>query len=96
MYIIYFLYEQWKQENNSYDINDLVNHIHRQLKLDFLRDCHVIHFLMLDEVQDLTQNILSLFVSMVERNIFFCGDTAQTIAKGIGFRFYDLKSVFAK
>jgi len=50
---------------------------------------------MLDEVQDLTQNILSLLVSIVERNVFFVGDTAQTIAKGIGFRFYDLKSVFS-
>lgn len=31
---------------------------------------------------------------MAEKNVFFSGDTAQTIAKGIGFRFYDLKQVF--
>lgn len=31
---------------------------------------------------------------MTEKNIFYCGDTAQTIAKGLGFRFFDLKNVF--
>lgn len=52
------------------------------------------HFLMVDEVQDLTQNLISLLMTMAEKNIFFTGDTAQTIAKGVGFRFYDLKSIF--
>jgi len=32
---------------------------------------------------------------MTDRNIFFCGDTAQTIAKGVGFRFYDMKKIFS-
>ena len=50
---------------------------------------------MVDEVQDLTPNVLKLLMTMTERNIFFCGDTAQTIAKGVGFRFYDLKAVFS-
>ena len=53
------------------------------------------HFLMVDEVQDLTQNLISLLMTMAEKNIFFTGDTAQTIAKGVGFRFYDLKSIFS-
>jgi len=51
---------------------------------------------MVDEVQDLTQNVISLLLSMAEQNVFFSGDTAQTIAKGVGFRFYDLKKVFEK
>lgn len=54
------------------------------------------HFLMVDEVQDLTQNLISLLMTMAKKNIFFTGDTAQTIAKGVGFRFYDLKSIFDK
>ena len=33
---------------------------------------------------------------LAEKNVFFSGDTAQTIAKGVGFRFYDLKSVFTR
>ena len=40
--------------------------------------------------------MISLLMTLVEKNIFFSGDTAQTIAKGIGFRFYDLKAVFQK
>jgi superfamily I DNA/RNA helicase len=46
---------------------------------------------MVDEVQDLTQNAISLFMMLAEKNVFFSGDTAQTIAKGVGFRFFDLK-----
>jgi superfamily I DNA/RNA helicase len=61
-----------------------------------LREYQMVHFLMVDEVQDLTQNIITLFMMLAERNVFFCGDTAQTIAKGVGFRFFDLKSVFTK
>jgi len=49
---------------------------------------------MVDEVQDLTPNILKLLMNLTERNVFFAGDTAQTIAKGVGFRFFDLKKVF--
>ena len=51
---------------------------------------------MVDEVQDLTQNVISLLMNLTDKNIFFSGDTAQTISKGIGFRFYDLKTVFDK
>ena len=31
---------------------------------------------------------------IVKKGLFFGGDTAQTIAKGVGFRFGDLKSLF--
>ena len=61
-----------------------------------LKDYQMVHFLMVDEVQDLTQNVISLFMMLAEKNVFFSGDTAQTIAKGVGFRFFDLKSVFTK
>lgn len=44
----------------------------------------------------MTQNVISLLISLAEQNIFFSGDTAQTIAKGVGFRFYDLKKVFER
>jgi ATP-dependent exoDNAse (exonuclease V) beta subunit len=33
---------------------------------------------------------------LAEKNVFFSGDTAQTIAKGVGFRFFDLKQVFTR
>jgi len=31
---------------------------------------------MVDEVQDLTQNIVSLLMTLTQKNIFFFGDTA--------------------
>ena len=74
---------------------DVVLHIVNQTRMGLYKQSWRIHFLMVDEVQDLTPCVLRLLMLMTERNIFFCGDTAQTIAKGVGFRFYDLKSVFA-
>lgn len=79
---------------NAYDFMDVVNHVYSQIKNGNISKSQKVHFLMVDEVQDLTPNILRLFMVLVEKNIFFCGDTAQTIAKGVGFRFFDLKSVF--
>ena len=79
----------------AYDLNDVVNHVLMQIKSDMINEVQMVHFLMVDEVQDLTQNIISLLMSIAQKNIFFSGDTAQTIAKGIGFRFYDLKQVFS-
>ena len=80
----------------AYDLNDVVNHILQQLRSGMVKEAQLIHFLMVDEVQDLTQNVITLLMSLAQKNIFFSGDTAQTIAKGIGFRFYDLKKVFSR
>jgi superfamily I DNA and RNA helicase len=46
-----------------------------------------IHYLMIDEVQDLPHSILFLFSNIASKGVFYCGDTAQTIAKGVAFRF---------
>lgn len=39
-------------------------------------------------------SILFLLTLLAQKQIIFCGDTAQTIAKGIDFRFSDLKKLF--
>jgi hypothetical protein len=49
---------------------------------------------MCDEVQDLPSATINLLVKLTEMNVFLSGDTAQTIARGVGFRFCDLKSLF--
>eukprot|EP00358_Blepharisma_japonicum_P006165 CAMPEP_0202940410 /NCGR_PEP_ID=MMETSP1395-20130829/559_1 /ASSEMBLY_ACC=CAM_ASM_000871 /TAXON_ID=5961 /ORGANISM="Blepharisma japonicum, Strain Stock R1072" /LENGTH=991 /DNA_ID=CAMNT_0049634873 /DNA_START=326 /DNA_END=3298 /DNA_ORIENTATION=- len=49
---------------------------------------------MVDEVQDLTAATLSLLITVTQQKLFFSGDTAQTIAKGVGFRFCDLSGLF--
>jgi superfamily I DNA/RNA helicase len=53
-----------------------------------------IHYLMIDEVQDLPHAIIYLLSKTAGYGVFYSGDTAQTIAKGVGFRFCDLKSLF--
>ncbi|KAF3432417.1 hypothetical protein FNV43_RR27157 [Rhamnella rubrinervis] len=56
-------------------------------------------FVYVDEVQDLTTRQISLF-KYVCRNVsdgfVFSGDTAQTIARGVDFRFQDIRSTFYK
>jgi superfamily I DNA/RNA helicase len=49
---------------------------------------------MIDEVQDLPHAIIYLLSKTASYGVFYSGDTAQTIAKGVGFRFCDLKSLF--
>ena len=49
---------------------------------------------MVDEVQDLPHSILILLSKISSKGLFFSGDTAQNIAKGVGFRFCDLRHVF--
>ena len=75
IYQIFMHYENWKQQMQAYDFMDVVNHIIKQTR-DGFKQSQMIHFLMVDEVQDLTPNILWLFTNITDRNIFFCGDTA--------------------
>ncbi|KAM1966183.1 hypothetical protein ACFX15_046434 [Malus domestica] len=56
-------------------------------------------FVYIDEVQDLTMSQIALFKHMcnnVEDGFVFSGDTAQTIARGIHFRFQDIRHLFYK
>ena len=45
-------------------------------------------------MQDLQPSILFLLSLLSLEQIVFCGDTAQTISKGLEFRFSDLKKLF--
>ena len=76
VYTIWVRYEQWKTEMRAYDMNDVVNHILQQIRSDVMKETQMIHFLMVDEVQDLTQNMISLLMNLAQKNIFFSGDTA--------------------
>ncbi|RRT82295.1 hypothetical protein B296_00020334 [Ensete ventricosum] len=57
----------------------------------------MIDFVYVDEVQDLTLRQLGLLKYVCknfEEGYTFAGDTAQTIARGIDFRFEDIRSLF--
>lgn len=75
---------------------DLVNHILKSGKSYWNSGEIKMDYLMVDEVQDLTPKTLQLFIRLTQQKVFFAGDTAQTIAKGVGACFSDLTQQFAE
>jgi len=86
-------YERWKRSQGAYDFMDVVNYILVQIKFRGYEGTPI-HYLMIDEVQDLSHATIFLLMKVTEQGLFFSGDTAQTIAKGVGVRFSDLGSLF--
>ncbi|KAL2343586.1 hypothetical protein Fmac_004871 [Flemingia macrophylla] len=96
IYDIYQSYEKIKMDKGDFDLADIVIDLHRRLKINKYEGDEM-HFVYIDEVQDLTMNQIALFKHVcknVDEGFVFCGDTAQTIARGIDFRFQDIKSLF--
>ncbi|KAK2965395.1 hypothetical protein RJ640_001472, partial [Escallonia rubra] len=96
IYNIFLQYEKRKMENCEFDLADLVIDLHRRLK-DKSYEGEEMDFVYIDEVQDLAMGQISLFKYIcrnVDEGFVFCGDTAQTIAKGIDFRFEDIRRLF--
>jgi ankyrin repeat protein len=93
---LFLKYEEEKKMLGGYDVSDVVFHIWSQLAQQPAEERTLIHSIFVDETQDFTQAELALFVRIAkEKNdLFFSGDTCQTIAYGVGFRFEDLKSIF--
>ena len=78
-----------------FDRPDLVHHLYCQLTGQGYSGCPISHVYR-DEVQDFVQGELLLDLLLLGKppvcgNVFYCGDTAQTIARGVGFRFTDVK-----
>ena len=90
---LFIEYERWKVRMGAYDFQDIVNYQLYFINLNGYRGIPI-HYMMVDEVQDLTHCTLLLVAKVTEQSLFFSGDTAQTIAKGVGFRFCDLRSLF--
>ena len=84
--------------NGEYDLADLVTDLHHRLR-ENKYEGNMMDFVYIDEVQDLTMRQIALF-KYICRNVndgfVFSGDTAQTIAKGIDFRFEDIRCLFYK
>ena len=100
--VIYKIYEKYhsflrnsRHHNYLFDECDLVLNLHQRLKN--IKDVSwSIHSVYIDEVQDFTQAELAIFISCCRdpNSMFFTGDTAQSIMRGIAFRFEDLRSCF--
>ena len=78
-----------------FDECDLIHHIHHRLKK--VHDLSwSIHSFYIDEVQDFTQAELTLYLLCCRHpnSLFLTGDTAQSIMKGVSFRFQELRTMF--
>ncbi|PRQ41353.1 putative hydrolase [Rosa chinensis] len=98
IYDIFQMYEKMKLEYGEFDLADFVTDLHRRLRHEKYEGDHM-DFVYIDEVQDLTMSQIALFKHMchnVEEGFVFSGDTAQTIARGIDFRFQELRHLFYK
>ncbi|KAL6295347.1 hypothetical protein ACE6H2_003489 [Prunus campanulata] len=98
IYDIFQAYERMKMENGEYDLADFVIDLQRRLRHEKYGGDQM-DFVYIDEVQDLTMSQIALFKHMcsnVEEGFIFSGDTAQTIARGIDFRFQDIRHLFHK
>ncbi|XP_031477020.1 uncharacterized protein LOC116248392 [Nymphaea colorata] len=96
IYDIFLDYEKRKLESGDFDLSDLIINLHYRLKNQPYRG-KKLDFVFVDEVQDLTMRQIALFkyvCSNVCHGFIFAGDTAQTIAKGVDFRFQEIRSLF--
>lgn len=98
IYDIFLDYEKMKKEKGEYDLADLVIDLHHRLK-GFQYTGDQMDFVYVDEVQALTMMEIALLKYLcgnVSSGFVFSSNTAQTIAKGIDFRFQDIRFLFYK
>ena len=99
IYQVFLKYQRYLQrqrhQNFLFDECDLLQHLYSRLK-DVQDVAWSIHSIFVDEVQDFTQAELAVLIHCCRdpNSMFFTGDTAQSIMRGITFRFQDLRSSF--
>lgn len=97
---IYSLFQKYQQycksptckDTKYFDECDLLFHIYQhRSSLPLL-----VHNFYIDEVQDFTEAELFLLLSCSQcpNGNFLCGDSAQSIMRGVSFRFTDVRSLF--
>ena len=100
--MIYSLFEEYQsyvqrnRSQNLFDECDLLHHIYQRLKKRRSDLPWSIHHFYVDEVQDFTQAELLLVLHCCRdpNGLFLTGDTAQSIMRGVSFRFKDVVSLF--
>ena len=95
IYKLFVSYEWVKRSSNMFDENDLVFNLYHRLRQCAIPDWSI-HNLYVDETQDFTQAELMLLIRCCRdpNSVFLTGDTAQSVMRGISFRFEDLRSLF--
>ncbi|CAD8127787.1 unnamed protein product [Paramecium sonneborni] len=93
IYKVYVDYEKWKNDNLYIDQIDIVNNMLFNMENNPIL-LFPLHNMYIDEVQDIPQAMIGLFNRLTEQKVVYSGDAAQSILKGIGFRFEDLEQQF--
>ncbi|NXX79996.1 TRNK1 protein, partial [Urocolius indicus] len=95
IYHLFCLYQQIRSQRGFFDEEDFIYNLSQRLSK--LRELPwSIHEFYGDEIQDFTQAELALLMKCINdpNAMFLTGDTAQSIMKGVAFRFSDLRSLF--
>jgi hypothetical protein len=99
---LYQSYEKLKIEGNYCNVMDVVYNLAGRIcqvprdSKEKLRGLLPVNAMFIDEVQDFTQSELFLLTKLCSdpNNLMLAGDTAQSIAVGVGFRFTDVRQIF--
>lgn len=101
VFSLYESYERLKKLQNFYDEMDIVYNLAGRVgsfdsKKKSLGNIIPVDTIFVDEVQDFTQVELYLLTQLCgnPNNLMLAGDTAQSIAVGVGFRFTDVRQIF--
>ncbi|CAC5380295.1 TPR and ankyrin repeat-containing protein 1 [Mytilus coruscus] len=95
LYNLFLEYEHIRQNRHMFDQTDLVRNLYQRFSKQKNPKWKV-NEIYVDEAQDFAQAELFLLIKLCEspHGMFVTGDTAQSIMKGISFRFKDLVSLF--
>ena len=95
IYSMFERYEKLKRQKRAYDECDLVQNLYHRIQSEQKTEW-VVNEIYVDETQDFTQAEIALFIrsSSDPNALFFTGDTAQGIMRGVSFRFTDIRSLF--
>eukprot|EP01105_Mastigella_eilhardi_P017388 TRINITY_DN399_c0_g3_i1.p1 TRINITY_DN399_c0_g3~~TRINITY_DN399_c0_g3_i1.p1 ORF type:complete len:1268 (+),score=390.50 TRINITY_DN399_c0_g3_i1:4126-7929(+) len=97
VYVLFRQYETAKSRNCQWDMADFALHVYRSLRARPVQLSGArVDYVYVDEVQDCTVSQLALLHFLCQRRGGYAlvGDTAQTIQRGVSFRFDALKDMF--
>lgn len=87
---IFEKYEHWKSEHKMFDLEDLVGSLFNESS-SLGAFPVMFHFILIDEIQDLSLNALDLVNNLCSSRYILCGDNAQNIDRGLSIKFNDIK-----
>lgn len=92
---LFMIYKLMARSRGLWDSGDLAFNLYERLRKHGPGHI-VIDFVFGDEIQDFLQAEIAILLRLSQNpnQLFLCGDSAQTIARGVGFRFKDLHALW--